>query len=285
MTFSLCLFSFCVFSFPIILSQSSSPVDPSDLICMIVEEFVSEVKTAMQRSICKVASYKTSTWSKDWKTTCGHVAQEMMDILEAKIPHSHLVDTSDLRKARETTEPDTDTVTNKVIMVVLDVLDGSSAGTADYKTTNLLNAATERLKRMATSSNLEKRLIVRHKPQGGLQTKATRAVSQILLISTGVLEKSSRSPEIPSSLASETGLDSMLEAMAEAGFPTDLLRSHLDATSRDIVDTISGNMEVVSVTSPSSKKRKDFHDLRSDSAKDSGIFNIKPVRNIQKHRT
>ena len=63
-----------------------------------------------------------------------------MNILEAKIPHSHLVDTSDLRKARETTEPDTDTVTNKVIMVVLDVLDGSGAGRADYKTTDLLNA-------------------------------------------------------------------------------------------------------------------------------------------------
>ncbi|KAL6481728.1 hypothetical protein MHYP_G00098080 [Metynnis hypsauchen] len=249
-------------------SAKSSPVDPSDLICMIIEKFVSEVKTAMQSSICKVASYKTSQWSKDWKMTCSRVTQEMMNILEAKIPPFHLEDTSDLRKAQETTEPDTDTVTIKVIMVVLDVLNGSSAdGRADYKTTDLLIAAAEKLNQMATSSNLEERLIVRHKPREELQTKATRAVSQILLISTGVLEKSIRSPKIPSSLTSETNLDSMLEAMAEAGFPTDLLQSHLDSTSRDIVDTISGNMEMLSVTCPSSEKRKDLHDL-SDAAKD-----------------
>ncbi|KAL7852463.1 hypothetical protein SRHO_G00182480 [Serrasalmus rhombeus] len=249
-------------------SAKSSPVDPSDLICMIIEEFVNEVKTAMRRSICKVASNETSQWSKDWKTTCSRVTQEMMNILEAKIPHSQLVDTPDLRKAQETTELATDTVTSKVIMVVLDVLDGSTGGRADSKTTDLLIDAAERLNQMATSSNLEELLIVRHKPREELQTKAARAVSQILLISTGVLEKSSRSPKIPSSLDSETDLDSMLEAMAEAGFPTDLLQSHLDATSRDIVDTISGNMEMLSVTRPSSKKRKDLHDARSDAAKD-----------------
>ncbi|KAL7872171.1 hypothetical protein SRHO_G00071540 [Serrasalmus rhombeus] len=66
-------------------SAESSHVDPSDLICIIVEEFVREVKMAMLRAICKVASCEaSSSCSKDWKTECSRVVEEMFNILETK---------------------------------------------------------------------------------------------------------------------------------------------------------------------------------------------------------
>ncbi|KAL6473646.1 hypothetical protein MHYP_G00172070 [Metynnis hypsauchen] len=42
-------------------SDKRSPKDPSDLICHIIEDYVSEVKTAMEESICKVASCEESS--------------------------------------------------------------------------------------------------------------------------------------------------------------------------------------------------------------------------------
>ena len=81
-----------------------------------------------------------------------------------------------------------------------------------------------------------------------LQAAATRAVSQVLLSSTGVLEMNGSSSELPSSRASEANPDFMLEAMAQPRIPTDLMRSHLESTLWDIVDTIVRNMDMLSST-------------------------------------
>ena len=77
---------------------------------------------------------------------------------------------------------------------------------------------------------------------------------------------------MPSSLASQTDLDSMLEAMTKAGFPTDLIEHNLVVTSRDFVSTIESNMDMLSSTSPSSKKKN---------TEDSGVF---PIMNYMIHR-
>ncbi|KAL7873915.1 hypothetical protein SRHO_G00048850 [Serrasalmus rhombeus] len=129
-------------------------------------------------------------------------------------------------------ESDTNALTGKIFVVVLALLDGA----------------------------LRKQKV--HLTPEELQIKTTRAVSQLLLSSTGILDMSSISPEMPSSLTSETDLDSMLEAMAHSGFPLDLMRSLLDATSRDIVNMIQG------------KIRKVHHPLISDTAKDSVMKHI-----------
>ncbi|KAL6477101.1 hypothetical protein MHYP_G00156000 [Metynnis hypsauchen] len=261
-------------------SDKRSPVEPSDLICHIVEDFVSEVKMAMKQSICKVASCEESSWSKDWKTTCSLVAKEMMTILEGKMRHSQPQDTKDLREKQHASKTDTEALTGKIIVVVLDVLEGNSAERTDHKTSDLLRATAERLIQTATTSEVEERMFVDyekqkiHLPPEELQTKAARAVSQLLLSSTGVWDMSSSSPEMPSSLASETDLDPMLEAMARSGFPTDLMQSHLDATSRDIVNTIQGSIDTFTSTSPSMKIRKFHRPLSSDTAKDSMMHNI-----------
>ena len=54
------------------------------------------------------------------------------------------------------------------------------------------------------------------------------------------------STELPSSLGSEADLDSVLDAMAQSGFPTKMIRSHLESTSREIVDSIVQNMDTLS---------------------------------------
>ncbi|KAL7879921.1 hypothetical protein SRHO_G00021750 [Serrasalmus rhombeus] len=51
---------------------------------------------------------------------------------------------------------------------------------------------------------------------------------------------------MPSSLASEANLDSVLDAMAQSGFPTEIMRAHLESTSREIVDTIVESMDMLS---------------------------------------
>ncbi|KAL6473647.1 hypothetical protein MHYP_G00172080 [Metynnis hypsauchen] len=186
----------------------------------------------------------------------------MLKTLEGKMTRSQPKNTKDLREKQDESESETEALTGKIIVVVLDLLDGNSAERTDHKTSDLLRATAERLIQTATTSDLEKSVFVDYRKQKAdlppeeLQTKATMAVSQLLLSSTGVLDMSSSSPEMPSSLASETDLDSMLEAMAHSGFPPDLMRSHLDATSRDIVNMIQG------------KIRKDHHPLSNDTVKD-----------------
>ncbi|XP_036416234.1 uncharacterized protein LOC118800168 [Colossoma macropomum] len=251
-------------------SAQRSAVDPSDQICIIIEDFVREVKMVMQSAISKVASYKASSWSKDWKTTCSYVAKEMLNILETKAQPSHHEDTPDLREEHDKDRRHTEDLTRKVIMVVLDVLDSSSAGRADSKTGDLLITAAEKLIEMTSSSQSERlsRHKKKHKAQlshEDLQAKATRAVGQVLLSSAGVWERNSSSPEMPSSLASQTDLDSMLEAMTKAGFPTDLIEHNLVVKSRDIVSTIESNMDMLSSASHSSKKME---------TEDSGVFSI-----------
>ena len=230
---------------------------------------------AMEESICKVASCKEASWSKDWKTACSLVAKEMLKILEGKMRHSQLQNTKNLRETQDEPESHTEALTGKIIVVVLDVLKGNSAErTKQSKTSDLLRATAERLIQTASALEVEERVFVDYEKEKvhllpeELQTKATRAVSQLLLSNTAVWEMSSGSPEMPSSLASETDLDSMLEAMARSGFPADLMRSHLDATSRDIVNTIQRNIDMFSSTSPSGKIRKVHRPLSSNTAKD-----------------
>ncbi|KAL7872181.1 hypothetical protein SRHO_G00071640 [Serrasalmus rhombeus] len=253
-------------------SAESSHVDPSDLICIIVEEFVREVKMAMLRAICKVASCEaSSSCSKDWKTACSRVVEEMFNILETKVELFHREDPPVLREAHDNDTLHTEALTQKVIMVGVDVLSGSSAGTADRRTSDRLIAATEKLKKLTPSSTSEEHLSMHEQkdkaqmPHEDVQEKATRAVSQVLLSSSGVWEKNSCSPDMPSSPDSEMDLDSLSEAMAEAGFPTDLIQHHLDFTSRDIVSTIKSSMDVLSSNSHSSKKKM---------TKDSGVLSI-----------
>ncbi|KAL6479586.1 hypothetical protein MHYP_G00130190 [Metynnis hypsauchen] len=82
-------------------SAESSSVDPSELICSITEDFVREVKIAMQRAIFKVACYGASSQSRDWKEACSHVAVEMMNMLETKAKHSHQEDSPALREEQD----------------------------------------------------------------------------------------------------------------------------------------------------------------------------------------
>ncbi|KAI4881832.1 hypothetical protein NFI96_032234 [Prochilodus magdalenae] len=58
--------------------------DPSDMISNVVEDFVREVKTAMQTAIGKGGPppARTPFGRKDWRTTCSRVAREMFDILD-----------------------------------------------------------------------------------------------------------------------------------------------------------------------------------------------------------
>ena len=226
---------------------------------------------AMQRAIFKVASYEASSRSKDWKTICSRVAEEMFNILETEVEPSHREDPPVLREAHDKDTLHTEALARKVIMVALDVLSGSSAGRADRKTIDQLIAGAEKLKLMTSSSTLEEHLsMLKQKdkaqlPHEDVQEKATRAVSQVLLSSSGIWDRNSSSSEMPSSLASETNLDSMLEAMAEAGFPTDLIQHHLDFTSRDIVSSIKSSMDALWSTDHSSKKK---------TTKDSGVSSI-----------
>ncbi|KAI4884307.1 hypothetical protein NFI96_007763, partial [Prochilodus magdalenae] len=128
---------------------SRSTDDPSDMISNIVEDFVREVKTAMQTAIGKVASCKDSFWSKDWRTTSSRVAKEMFNILDVQLPDCRFEDPTYLKENRD---------------------------------------------------------------------------------KSGELS----SPEFPSSIASDTNLEAMLDAMAQSGFPTDLTESHQGDTARDI---------------------------------------------------
>ncbi|KAL7850709.1 hypothetical protein SRHO_G00200580 [Serrasalmus rhombeus] len=214
--------------------SDKSPVDPSDLICHIVEDFVSEVKIAMEQSVCKVASCEESSCSKDWKTTCSLVAKEMMTILEGKMRHSQPQDTKDQREKQHGSKTDTEALTGKIIVVVLDVLEGNSAERTDHKTSDLLRATAERLIQTATTSAVEERMSRQRPPD----------------------------------------LDLMLEAMARSGFPTDLMQSHLDAMSTDIVNTIQDSIDTFSSTSTSVKIRKFRRPLSSDTAKDSMMHHI-----------
>ncbi|KAL6485963.1 hypothetical protein MHYP_G00053550 [Metynnis hypsauchen] len=166
-----------------------SPVDPSDLICIIVEEFIKEVKMAMQRAICKVASCQesSSSWSKDWKTACSRVTEEMFNILETKAEPSHREDPPVLRETHDKDTLHTEALTRKAIMVGLDVLSASSAGRAGCRTSDRLIAAPEKLKEMTLSSTSEEHLSMHEEkdkaqlPHEDVQEKATRAVSQVLL--------------------------------------------------------------------------------------------------------
>ncbi|KAL6485916.1 hypothetical protein MHYP_G00053080 [Metynnis hypsauchen] len=234
-------------------SSESSSVDPSELIYTITEDFVREVKMAMQKANCKVASNGASSRSKDYKMACSRVAEEMMNMLETKAKPSHHEDHPALREEQNKNTPRTEALTRKVIMVGLDVLSGSSAGRADQKASDRLIAAAENLKQVSSSPTSEEHLSMHEQKDKheDVQEKATRAVSQVLLSSSGVWERNSSSPEMPRSLASEMDLDSMLEAMAEAGFPMDLIQCHLDFTSRDIVSTIKSSMDMLSSTSHS----------------------------------
>ena len=100
-------------------------------------------------------------------------------------------------------------------------MDGSSVGRDDLKISDLLIYAAEKIKHMTFNSedSLNKRtLLVENKLSAQeLQATATRAVSQVLLSSTGVLEMNGSSSELPSSRASEANPDFMLEAMAQIG--------------------------------------------------------------------
>ncbi|KAL6463466.1 hypothetical protein MHYP_G00278570 [Metynnis hypsauchen] len=233
-------------------SDRRSTVEPSEFISNMIEDFISEVKVAMQEATCKLASGKAPSFSESWKPKQSPVAEEMTNVLSElfkKSEHEDAPSTGrEVHKAKQ--ETDINNITGKIIVVVLDLMDGSSVRKADLRTSDLLNAAAEKIKHIISNSedSIDKRtLLEQNKRQNAeeLQAKATRAVSQVLL-STGVWEVNGGSPEMPSSLESEADLDSVLDAMAQSGLPTEMIRGHLKSTSREIVDTIVENMDMLS---------------------------------------
>ena len=199
----------------------------------------------MQEAISKTASCKVPSSSENQKTMRSPMAKEMFSILSEIFKNSQPEDapltgrrTHDvLREEQKEAELDTAAITSKIIVAVLDLMDGSRVGRDDLKISDLLICDAEKIKHMTSNSedSLNKRtLLVENKLSAQeLQATATRAVSQVLLSSTGVLEMKSSSSELPSSVTSVADLDSMLEGMAQSGIPTDLMRNHLETTSRE----------------------------------------------------
>ncbi|XP_066525056.1 uncharacterized protein [Hoplias malabaricus] len=228
-------------------SAQSSPVDLSNMVCDTVEEFMNEVNVLLQAAVGNVASCKASSFSNNWQMVCSHVASEMMKIMEAKIENTAL------REDAKKCEIDTEATTGEIIIVVLNMMKGSSEGRTDENVSDLLTIAAERIRQMSTPLKSEESPSVENmiqKPQlqqEELQAIATKAVSQVLLNSAGVWEKASSSSDFPSS--------PRMEAMAEAGFPTLLTQK----TSTEIVNIITENMDMLPSSSSSSIERKDDH--------------------------
>ncbi|KAL7877358.1 hypothetical protein SRHO_G00040010 [Serrasalmus rhombeus] len=203
-------------------SDERSTVEPSAFICTMIEDFISEVKVAMQEAICKLASCKA--FSKSWEPKQSAMAEEMPNVLSELFKKSEREDAPStgrkMHKAKQETERDIADITGKIVVVVLDHMDGGSVDRTDLRTSDLLNAAAEKIKQIISSSedSTNKRtLLEQSKRQNAeeLQAKATRSVSPVLLESI-VLEVNGGSPEMPSSLASEANLDSVFNVCKKA---------------------------------------------------------------------
>ncbi|KAL7877386.1 hypothetical protein SRHO_G00040290 [Serrasalmus rhombeus] len=203
-------------------SDERSTVEPSAFICTMIEDFISEVKVAMQEAICKLASCKA--FSKSWEPKQSAMAEEMPNVLSELFKKSEREDAPStgrkMHKAKQETERDIADITGKIVVVVLDHMDGGSVDRTDLRTSDLLNAAAEKMKQIISSSedSTNKRtLLEQSKRQNAeeLQAKATRSVSPVLLESI-VLEVNGGSPEMPSSLASEANLDSVFNVCKKA---------------------------------------------------------------------
>ncbi|KAL7877374.1 hypothetical protein SRHO_G00040170 [Serrasalmus rhombeus] len=203
-------------------SDERSTVEPSAFICTMIEDFISEVKVAMQEAICKLASCKA--FSKSWEPKQSAMAEEMPNVLSELFKKSEREDAPStgrkMHEAKQETERDIADITGKIVVVVLDHMDGGSVDRTDLRTSDLLNAAAEKIKQIISSSedSTNKRtLLEQSKRQNAeeLQAKATRSVSPVLLESI-VLEVNGGSPEMPSSLASEANLDSVFNVCKKA---------------------------------------------------------------------
>ncbi|KAL7877414.1 hypothetical protein SRHO_G00040570 [Serrasalmus rhombeus] len=203
-------------------SDERSTVEPSAFICTMIEDFISEVKVAMQEAICKLTSCKA--FSKSWEPKQSAMAEEMPNVLSELFKKSEREDAPStgrkMHKAKQETERDIADITGKIVVVVLDHMDGGSVDRTDLRTSDLLNAAAEKIKQIISSSedSTNKRtLLEQSKRQNAeeLQAKATRSVSPVLLESI-VLEVNGGSPEMPSSLASEANLDSVFNVCKKA---------------------------------------------------------------------
>ncbi|KAL7828688.1 hypothetical protein SRHO_G00323220 [Serrasalmus rhombeus] len=230
-------------------SDERPNMEPSEIICTMIEDFVSELKVAMQEASCKALSFP-----KSWAPKESPMVEEMTNVLSELFKKSEHEDAPStgrkIDKAEQETQSDVTDIAEKITVVVLDLMDGGSVGKADFRTSDVLNAAAEKIKHFISNSedSINKRILLEQSKRQNaeeLQAKASKAVSQVIL-SSGVWELNGGSPKMPSSLASEADLDSMLEAMAQSGFPTEMIRSHLESTSREIVDIIVGNIDMLS---------------------------------------
>ncbi|KAL7876922.1 hypothetical protein SRHO_G00035650 [Serrasalmus rhombeus] len=230
-------------------SDERPNMEPSEIICTMIEDFVSELRVAMQEASCKASSFP-----KSWAPKESPMVEEMTNVLSELFKKSEHEDAPStgrkIDKAEQETQSDVTDIAEKITVVVLDLMDGGSVGKADFRTSDVLNAAAEKIKHFISNSedSINKRILLEQSKRQNaeeLQAKASKAVSQVIL-SSGVWELNGGSPKMPSSLASEADLDSMLEAMAQSGFPTEMIRSHLESTSREIVDIIVGNIDMLS---------------------------------------
>ncbi|KAL7876905.1 hypothetical protein SRHO_G00035480 [Serrasalmus rhombeus] len=211
-------------------SDERPNMEPSEIICTMIEDFVSELRVAMQEASCKASSFP-----KSWAPKESPMVEEMTNVLSElfkKSEHEDAPSTGQkIDKAEQETQSDVTDIAEKITVVVLDLMDGGSVGKADFRTSDVLNAAAEKIKHFISNSedSINKRILLEQSKRQNaeeLQAKASKAVSQVIL-SSGVWELNGGSPKMPSSLASEADLDSMLEAMAQSGFPTEMITKSL----------------------------------------------------------
>ncbi|KAL7879920.1 hypothetical protein SRHO_G00021740 [Serrasalmus rhombeus] len=131
-------------------SDERSTVEPSAFICTMIEDFISEVKVGMQEAICKLASCKA--FSKSWEPKQSPMAEEMPNVLSELFKKSEREDAPStgrkMHRAKQETERDIADITGKIVVVVLDHMDGVSVDRTDLRTSDLLNAAAEKIKQI-----------------------------------------------------------------------------------------------------------------------------------------
>ncbi|KAB5523478.1 hypothetical protein PHYPO_G00153020 [Pangasianodon hypophthalmus] len=229
-------------------SRSSSEersVDLSDFICDSLDSFVNSVKMAMQEAIWKTASGKTLLFAENWKT-CSHVTREMLHILLAKLKPSR---TEAQLRSEAQVSLNTEAIAGKVVLVVLEDMEGTRVGRLDLKQSrDLLIAASEQIKHLASLSSSVESLNKKEKAQLShqhFQTEAHRAVSQVLLINTGVLEMDTSDSDLPHSHTCQAEL-------------SDALLVQVDSTSRDIVETVKSHLDILASSGYSEAKGAGF---------------------------
>ncbi|KAL7874871.1 hypothetical protein SRHO_G00058410 [Serrasalmus rhombeus] len=245
-----------------------------------------EVKMAMREAVCRVASRKTSSSESSMGNPLfSPLANEVLKALSARSKFSPSAEISERKvfDLRKTQMPDTEAIIGKIVMVVLDLMEGNSAESLDLKeTSDLLIAAAERIKLMISAVNSEEDLANKtsfhkkaHLFREDLKTKSSRAVSLVLLSCAGNSTINGRPCKSFSSPASGPDQDSMLKKIEPSESTNESLMSHLNTSVTEIVDTIVKNMDALSTYSMS------CHSLESDHSLTSGICDTETVEFAQ----